>query len=173
MAGVTAGISGYAVVTPTSRAGRLARISEIIATHSVTSQGQLADMLADTGIHVSQGTLSRDLVELGAQRVRNINGDLVYALADNDAGFNHDLVIARLAKATSELLTTASGSANLAVLKTPAGAAQYFASLIDRVAHPQILGTIAGDATVMVISATDDGGKALADWFLTLGGNND
>jgi len=61
-----------------------------------------------------------------------------------------------------ELLTSAEASANLVVLRTPAGAAQFLASVIDHAAWPAILGTVAGDDTVLVISRDPAGGEALA-----------
>jgi transcriptional regulator of arginine metabolism len=61
-----------------------------------------------------------------------------------------------------ELLTAAEGSANLAVLRTPPGAAQFLASALDKVALPDVLGTIAGDDTLLVVSREPDGGPALA-----------
>ena len=69
----------------------------------------------------------------------------------------------RLARLCGEVLVSAEASANLVVLRTPPGAAQYFASAVDRVAWPEILGTIAGDDTLLVVSRDPDGGPALAD----------
>ncbi len=75
---------------------------------------------------------------------------------------------ARLARFLSELLTSAEASANLVVLRTPAGAAQFLASVIDHVAWQSILGTVAGDDTVLVIARDPLGGDALAQEFLRL-----
>jgi transcriptional regulator of arginine metabolism len=75
---------------------------------------------------------------------------------------------ARLARYLGELLTSAEASANLAVLRTPAGAAQFLASVIDHAALPSILGTVAGDDTVLVIARDPAGGDALAADFLRL-----
>jgi transcriptional regulator of arginine metabolism len=75
---------------------------------------------------------------------------------------------ARLARFLSELLTSAEASANLVVLRTPAGAAQFLASVIDHVAWHSILGTVAGDDTVLVIARDPAGGAALAQEFLRL-----
>ena len=74
----------------------------------------------------------------------------------------------RLARFLSELLTSAEASANLVVLRTPAGAAQFLASVIDHVAWPSVLGTVAGDDTVLVIARDPAGGDALAAEFLRL-----
>jgi transcriptional regulator of arginine metabolism len=75
---------------------------------------------------------------------------------------------ARLARYLKELLTSAEASANLVVLRTPAGAAQFLASVIDHAALPAVLGTVAGDDTVLVISRDPAGGEALAAEFRAL-----
>ncbi len=69
---------------------------------------------------------------------------------------------ARLARYLGELMTSAEASANLVVLRTPAGAAQFLASVIDHAALPSILGTVAGDDTVLIIARDPAGGDALA-----------
>ena len=74
----------------------------------------------------------------------------------------------RLVRYLKELLTAAEASANLVVLRTPAGAAQFLASAIDHAAWPAILGTVAGDDTVLVIARDPAGGDALAGEFLSL-----
>ena len=76
----------------------------------------------------------------------------------------------KLGRLARELLVSADGSANLVVLRTPAGGAQYFASAIDRAEYPDILGTIAGDDTVLVIGREPKGGAALVNRFLDLAG---
>lgn len=153
-----------------TKAGRHALITEVITSTPVRSQAELAELLAERGVTVTQGTVSRDLVDLGAQRVRSSAGPLVYALpgepgegAAHPSEFAH--FEARLAKLCNEVLISADASANLVVLRTPPGAAQYFASAVDKVARPDILGTIAGDDTVMVISHDPAGGHALAEEF--------
>ncbi len=77
-------------------------------------------------------------------------------------------VSARFTRYLKELLTSAEGSANIVVLRTPAGAAQFLASTIDHAAWPAILGTVAGDDTVLVISRDPAGGEALAAEFRQL-----
>ena len=74
----------------------------------------------------------------------------------------------RLIRYLKELLTSAEASANLVVLRTPAGAAQFLASAIDHAAWPAVLGTVAGDNTVLVIARDPVGGDALAADFLHL-----
>jgi transcriptional regulator of arginine metabolism len=156
-----------------TRTARHARIIALLEAHEVRSQTELAELLAAEGTQVTQGTLSRDLVEVGALRVRGPGGHLVYAVP-GDGGDRTPHVgefatfETRLARLCGEVLVSAEPSANLVVLRTPPGAAQYFASAIDRVAASDILGTIAGDDTVLVITRAPDGGSATADRLLTM-----
>jgi len=159
---------------PTTKAARQARIVEIVRRTAVRSQAELARALAESGVSVTQGTLSRDLIELRAEKVRAASGLLVYAvpgeggdrsvLADEDAGY----VAARLARLCGDLLVSAEASANLVVLRTPPGAANYLASAIDHSVFPGVLGSIAGDDTILVISREPDGGADLAQRFLEM-----
>lgn len=155
-----------------TKAARHAMIIEVIATGTVRSQSQLLDELADRGIRVAQGTLSKDLVEVGATRLRGPDGQLVYAVPREGEGpavtGEAPAYEARLARLAQEVVVSAEGSANLAVLRTPPGAAQYLASAIDKVAWTDLMGTIAGDDTVLLISRDPAGGQALADRALAL-----
>lgn len=153
---------------PLSKSARQARITELIERGPVGSQADLAARLAESGIAVSQPTLSKDLLELGAVRVRTASGQFAYALQAGEHGPGTPAALARLARLCGELLLSAEGSANLAVLHTPPGAAQFFASAIDKVGWSTILGTIAGDDTIAVISRDPDGGAALAESLLAL-----
>ncbi|EPD33273.1 arginine repressor [Propionimicrobium lymphophilum] len=151
-----------------SRTARHGIILELITNHKISSQAELSNLLAEQGIEVSQSTLSKDLLEIGAVRVRSDNGLLIYARPGSEMASDHAALESRLARICAEVLIYADASANLVVLKTPPGAAQYFASAIDRVANPMILGSIAGDDTVMVISKKPDGGQELVQWFVEL-----
>jgi len=175
------------MTTPLTKTARHARIADILAREQVRSQEELADLLERyAGVHVTQATLSRDLDELGIVRLRS-GGALVYALPEEPGGPGshpggpgaqsggpgaqsgaraespHD---ARLARYLGELMTSAEASANLVVLRTPAGAAQFLASVIDHAALPAVLGTVAGDDTVLLIARDPAGGDALAADFL-------
>lgn len=157
---------------PATKTARQARITALLASRSVRSQAELAALLADDGLVVGQATLSRDLVELRAVRVRGKDGGLIYALpkegGDRSANTarSQELLDTRLIRLCGELLVTAEASANIAVLRTPPGAANFLALAIDHSVMPAILGTIAGDDTVMVITRDPLGGAAVADRFL-------
>jgi transcriptional regulator of arginine metabolism len=153
------------MTTALTRSARHARIAELIATVPVTSQTQLARLLAESGVDVTQATLSRDLEELGAVKLRGSDGaPASYVLPPENAPLRPAQGSpARLTRLLGDLLTAAEGSANLAVLRTPPGAAQFLASALDKVGLPDVLGTIAGDDTLLVVSRRPDGGAALAD----------
>ena len=161
-------------VAPATKAARHALIARLLARRPVRSQAELAAALAAEGVTVTQATLSRDLVELRAVRIRASDGTLAYAVPGEGgdrtphlAGSTEHLA-ARLARLCAELLVTAEASGNLVVLRTPPGAAQFLASAIDHSVLPAVLGTIAGDDTVLVIAREGETGAALAARFLAL-----
>ena len=154
--------------TPVTKNARQSRIAELIERETIRSQTELAGRLAAEGLAVSQGTLSKDLLELGAVRVRTSTGELAYALLAGEHAPGTPAALARLNRLAGELLLSAEGSANLTVLRTPPGAAQFFASAIDKVGWDSVLGTIAGDDTVVIVTRAPDGGAAMAEAFLSL-----
>jgi transcriptional regulator of arginine metabolism len=147
-----------------TRAGRQARIVAILSSSSISSQSELAVRLANEGIDVTQATLSRDLEELGAVKLRGADGGVgVYVVPEDGSpvrGVSGGT--ARLSRLLSELLVSTDASANLAVLRTPPGAADYLASAIDRAALPYVVGTIAGDDTLFVAAREPMTGAELA-----------
>ncbi|MDQ1744646.1 MAG: transcriptional regulator of arginine metabolism [Pseudonocardiales bacterium] len=156
-----------------SRAARHARILTLLAEQPVRSQSELAALLADAGVPVTQATLSRDLDELGAVKLRTPDGGQpVYVVPPDGAPLAarqlHDAPPQRLARLLGDLLVSAEASANLVVLRTPPGASNFLASAIDRARLPEVLGTIAGDDTIVVISRDPTGGAALAAELLEL-----
>ena len=156
-----------------SKTARHAKIITLLEQREVRSQSELADLLADDGVQVTQGTLSRDLVEIGALRVRSSGGHLVYAVPGEGGDRTPHVgefasFEGRLARLCSEILVSAEASANLVVLRTPPGAAQYFASAVDRAGWESILGTIAGDDTILLITRGPSGGADIAQQFLTM-----
>lgn len=165
---------------PVTKAARLARIVALLTSGPVHSQNELADLLAAEDVVVTQATLSRDLVELRARKVRTSDGTMVYMVPDEgerpdpQAG-DPGLAASRLARLCSELLITAEASGPLVVLRTPPGAAQFLASAIDRSVVPGVLGTVAGDDTVLVVArepddATPGPGASLAARLVALAG---
>lgn len=159
---------------PTTKTARQARIRGLLTGLSVRSQAELAALLADDGVQVNQATLSRDLVELGAVRMRGKDGVLVYAVPSEggertpQSGVSPEVLDARLARLCGELLVTAEASGNIVVLRTPPGAANFLALAIDHSIMPSILGTLAGDDTVLLVTRDPDGGAELAARFLSI-----
>ena len=168
-----------AALRPATKSARHQQIIDLVGAHQVRSQAELAELLAATGVHVTQGTLSRDLVELDAVRVRSASGALVYAVpgegGDRRPAAPGETAAAshRLARLCAELLVSAEASANLVVLRTPPGAAQFFASAVDKAELDSVLGTIAGDDTVLVIGRHPTGGDDLARRFLSIADHPD
>jgi transcriptional regulator of arginine metabolism len=150
-----------------TRVARQARIIAILSSQPVHSQSELAAALADDGIDVTQATLSRDLEELGAVKLRGADGGVgVYVIPEDGSpvrGVSGGTE--RLSRLLGELLVSTDSSANLAVLRTPPGAAHYLASAIDRAALPEVVGTVAGDDTILVIAREPMSGAQLAAMF--------
>ncbi|RFU41093.1 arginine repressor [Actinomadura logoneensis] len=158
-----------------TKAARHARVIELLSRHPVHSQGELAKLLADAGLEVTQATLSRDLVEIGAVKLRAEDGSLIYAVpGEGGARIRRvptgttETFDGRLTRLAAELLVSAEASANLVIVRTPPGAAQYLASAIDHAEWPSILGTVAGDDSILVIARDPAGGPQLAEALLRL-----
>lgn len=162
-----------------TKAGRHALIAQILARSAVRSQSELRAALAAHGVRTTQATLSRDLDELRAEKVRGPGGEQVYALpaegadpSDRDRGrgrtSEQEQIAARLQRWCAEVLVTADTTANQVVLRTPPGAAQLLASAIDHSVLPGVLGCIAGDDTVLVLTRDTAGAEALAHRLLDL-----
>ncbi len=211
-------------VSPVTKTARQAQITAILARTAVRSQDELSELLAQNGVKVTQASLSRDLDELGAVRLRGPDGGLVYALPGEPggpgsrpgglagvlagpaesrrgrpgvpagvrgglgplagrgqgtagpspglgrsaAGVPDRDPPSRLARIATDFLLSAEHSANLVVVRTPAGAAQLVASAIDHAAWPAILGTVAGDDTVLIITRDPGGGPDVARQLLRI-----
>lgn len=161
-----------------TRAARQHLIGSILARAQVRSQSQLLEHLADEGIEVTQATLSRDLDELRAVKVRH-GRLLVYALPGEGgdrtprAAHPPGEIDGRLKRLCEELLVTAVASGNLVVARTPPGAANFLASAIDHADESAIVGTIAGDDTILIITDSPRSGPALAERLLALTGSVD
>jgi transcriptional regulator of arginine metabolism len=144
---------------------RKSLVSKLIAGGKIASQSDLVKALKKQGVIVTQGTASRDLDDIGAIRVRNNDGEMVYALTDSQP-------ISTKSSFPSELVLTATPSGNLVVIRTPIAAAQMLASAIDGLSQSgklsSAIGTVAGDDTVIVVADTATGGAALAKKILGL-----
>lgn len=163
---------------PATKAARQSRIIELLRHHQVRSQGELVSLLARSDTEVTQATLSRDLDEIGAVKLRGADGGLVYAVpgegGDRIPRFHQvapgvfESSETRLARVAEELLVSAQPSANIVVLRTPPGGAHLLASAIDHADPPSIIGTVAGDDTVLLVCRDPDGGAEVAAFLLRL-----
>jgi len=159
------------VTAPVTKAARQARITELLAAAPVPSQTELGRLLAGSGVAVTQATVSRDLEELGAVKVRTPAG-MAYAIPPEGQPRpgTSEVVDARLARLLEELLVSAEASAGLVVLRTPPGGAHLLGSALDRAGLPDVAGSVAGDDTVLLVTRIPalPGADALAARLLRL-----
>src|SRR3954447_25979894 len=142
---------------PLTKNARHSRVAALLAARSVRSQQELGMLLAAQGVHVTQATLSRDLGELGAYKVRTGDGNLVYALPESAERTGRSGGVAGLARRLEELLLSSEAAGGNVVLRTPPGGAHLLASSIDAAELAEVAGTIAGDDTVLLICRALEG----------------
>jgi transcriptional regulator of arginine metabolism len=151
-----------------SKTQRQHRMIQILEQNAVASQSQLVQLLADAGLDATQATVSRDLEEIGAVKVRAAGGESIYAVPelpkDRVAPEEH------LRRVLGDWVVEVAASANLVVVRTPPGSAHVVASALDRASLPEIVGTVAGDDTIMVVASERVGGAKLARRLSSLAG---
>jgi transcriptional regulator of arginine metabolism len=155
-------------MTGLSKTQRQHRIARLLETRAVTSQSQLVELLEADGVKATQATVSRDLDELGAVKVRITGGESVYAIPE----LAHERVAPEdhLRRMLSDWVADIGSSGNLVVLRTPPGSAHVVGSALDRSGLPEILGTVAGDDTVLVVVADGADGASVAATLGALAG---
>ena len=151
-----------------SKVQRQQAIAKLIAKHAVTNQPQLVELLAEEGITATQATVSRDLEDLGAVKVRVPGGDTVYAIPEYEP--QRIAPEDQLRRVMGEWVAEVRHSGNLVVLRTPPGCAHVVASALDRSGLDGILGTVAGDDTLLVVAEDGMGGDAMRDRLRELAG---
>lgn len=155
-------------VTGLSKQQRQYRIAAHLQETVVTSQAQMVELLADEGIDATQATVSRDLDELGAVKGRLPGGDVAYIIPelprDQVAPAEH------LRRVCRDWVAAIDSSHNLVVIRTPPGSAHMVGSAIDRAGWTGIIGTVAGDDTVMVVVAESSSGGEVATQLQDLAG---
>jgi transcriptional regulator of arginine metabolism len=151
-----------------SKPQRQHRIGRLLSEHAVTSQSQLVELLAAEGVTATQATVSRDLDDLGAVKVRIAGGATVYAIpelpTEQHAPESH------LHRVLGEWVVEIAHSGNLVVLRTPPGSAHVVASALDRTGLPGVIGTVAGDDTLLVVVTEEVGGDAMSAQLHELAG---
>jgi transcriptional regulator of arginine metabolism len=144
------------------------KIAKILETEQVTAQAHLVELLAADGVVATQATVSRDLEELGAIKVRIPGGETVYAIPElpkeRVAPEDH------LRRVLGDWVVEVRQSGNLVVLRTPPGSAHVVASAIDRAGLDAIVGTVAGDDTLLVVANEKLGGAKVAKRLSGLAG---
>ena len=143
-------------------------VAKLLGNHAVTSQEQLVGLLADTGCAATQATVSRDLDDLGAVKVRIGGGETIYAIPelpkDQRAPDDH------LRRALGDWVVEVAHSGPIVVLRTPPGTANVVGAALDRAGIAEIIGTVAGDDTLLVVVSEDVGGAAMAERLREIAG---
>jgi transcriptional regulator of arginine metabolism len=143
-------------------------IGRLIEQHAVHNQAQLVDLLADEGVVATQATVSRDLDDLGAIKVRVPGGETAYAIPalpkEQRAPEDH------LRRVFGDWVVEVATSGNLVVLRTPPGSAHVVGSALDRAGLPEVIGTVAGDDTLIVVAAEGVPGERLGEALSDLAG---
>jgi transcriptional regulator of arginine metabolism len=144
------------------------RIARLLEEQAVSSQAQLVELLAADGVVATQATVSRDLEELGAVKVRIPGGAMAYAVPEHakDRAAPDD----HLRRVMGEFVVDVAHSGNIVVLRTPPGSAHVIGSAIDRAALPDVLGTVAGDDTLFLVCSEPHGGGKVAAELTQLAG---
>ena len=144
------------------------RIARLLEEQAISSQGQIVEMLASEGVVATQATVSRDLEDLGAVKVRIPGGATAYAVPEHskDAASPDD----HLRRVMGEFVLDVAHSANLVVLRTSPGSAHVIGSALDRAGYPDVLGTVAGDDTLILVCAEPVGGANVAERLAGLAG---
>lgn len=151
-----------------SKVQRQHRIAKLLEQHRVSSQPQVVELLAADGVQATQATVSRDLEEMGAVLVRVPGGERVYAMPEH--AWDRPAPEDHLRRMLGEWVVEVAHSVNLVVLRTPPGSAHVVASALDRAGLDGIMGTVAGDDTLLVVCAEDVGGAKVAERLSGLAG---
>ena len=143
-------------------------VAKLIESQPVASQGALVELLAAEGVTATQATVSRDLEDLGAIKVRMPGGETAYAIPalpkQQQAPEDH------LRRVFGDWVVEVTHSDNIVVIRTPPGSAHVVASALDRSGLRGVLGTVAGDDTIFIVVASDVGGEVLAGRLAELAG---
>lgn len=151
-----------------SKTSRQHRIIQLLGDVPVTSQTQLVELLESENIEATQATVSRDLEDIGAIKVRVPGGELVYALPEHT---NEQMAPPdHLRRVLSDWVADVAHSHNIVVVRTPPGSAHVVASALDRSGLQGVLGTVAGDDSIMIVASEETSGKDLAAHIADLAG---
>jgi transcriptional regulator of arginine metabolism len=144
------------------------RIARLLEDQAVSSQAQLVELLAAEGVVATQATVSRDLEELGAVKVRIPGGTMAYAVPEHSK--EHAAPDDHMRRVMGEFVVEVAHSGNIVVLRTPPGSAHVIGSALDRAGLPEVLGTVAGDDTLILVCSESVGGAVVAERLAALAG---
>jgi transcriptional regulator of arginine metabolism len=165
---VTAAVRGGGRPVRLAKNQRQHLVAKLLASHDVASQEQLVGLLGREGVAATQATVSRDLDDLGAIKVRGAAGEAIYAIPelpkDQRAPDDH------LRRVLGDWVVEVAHSANIVVLRTPPGTANVVGAALDRAGITEVIGTVAGDDTLLVVVADGVEGAAVADRIRELAG---
>jgi transcriptional regulator of arginine metabolism len=144
------------------------RVARLLEEQAVSSQAQIVELLSSEGVLATQATVSRDLEELGAVKVRIPGGAMAYAVPEHskDRSPPED----HLRRVMGDFVVDVAHSGNLALLRTSPGSAHVIGSALDRAGLPDVLGNVAGDDTIIIVCAEAAGGGAVAQHLAELAG---
>ena len=145
------------------RADRLRALRRLVSRSDLSSHGEVVEALAAHGFEVTQATVSRDLASIGAVKVRQADGSHAYRTGLAEESGARDALDGTLRQFVTDVLA----SGNLAVLRTPPACAHPVASAIDLASLPEVIATVAGDDTVIVVAAEGTTGESLAEQLRT------
>lgn len=150
----------------TRKEGRQAAIVELVSAHEVGSQEELRQLLVERGVDVTQATLSRDIRDLGLARVSAEDG-IRYVVPESQTDDDDKPLLGKL---LPQLFSRINGVGELIVLHTVRSGAQPIAEAIDQEEFEEVLGTIAGDDTILIVTRSPDAREALTRRLLALAG---
>ena len=139
------------------------KIREIVMNNEIETQDELVDALRKAGYHVTQATVSRDMKELHLIKVPMENGRYKYSMPI-DQRFNP---AQKLKRALLDNFVSIDRADNLIVIKCLPGTANAIASLIDSIDWPEILGTVCGDDTILIISRSKEAGHKVVEQVMS------
>jgi transcriptional regulator of arginine metabolism len=142
-----------------NRHQRQEAILSLVRERKISTQSELADALRERGFEAVQTTVSRDVSELGLMKVRAASGKLVYA----PPGAGDQDRLAQLWPVLRRFALRVESSGNVVLVTTPSGCANALAQAIDDALHPDVLGTVAGDNTILVVAREGVPGTVLRD----------
>ncbi len=165
---VPAHCRGGALMATLGKPQRQHRLARLLEEQVISSQSQIVELMGAEGVLATQATVSRDLEELGAVKVRIPGGAMAYAIPEHSK--DHAPPEDHLHRVMGEFVVEVSHSGNLALLRTSPGSAHVIGSALDRAGFPDMLGNVCGDDTIIVVCAEATGGGPVAAKLAELAG---